>query len=244
MRRTALAATSLAAILASTPSFAVNLVTNGSFENGYVQNTEFGASYPSGAGPTGWSSPSKKAYNLYFDPATATTVNAASRFGGNQKLHSSFTGASPDGGKFVALDGDVNARGPLMQLINGLTPGKNYAVSFYWGAAQLDNRRGPTTEQLDVTFGTVTKSTPVLNNPSKGFTGWFGETLNFKAASASQYLSFLSIGTPTGLPPMAVLDGVSVTTVPEPAAWTMLILGFGWVGLAVRRRAQASTVTA
>ena len=232
----AIAAVVLAA--AAPAAAATNLVTNGSFEAGYVQNTEFGASYPAGAGPVGWTSADAGAYNLYFDPATASSVDAASRFGGRQKFHTSFSGASPDGGKFVALDGDTNYNGPLTQSIAGLTVGKKYAVSFFWGAGQFDNRTGDTTERLDVSFGGTTQSTATLSNPSGGFTGWFAKTLDFTATASTQTLSFLSIGSPAGLPPLAVLDGVSVTAVPEPATWGLMFAGFGLVGVAVRARRQ------
>ena len=227
----------LAALSALPAAAAVNLVQNGGFEQGYVNSTEFGASFPSGAGPTGWTSASANAFNLYLDPATATSVETVTRFGeGGQKLATSFTGASPNGGKFVLLDGDTDYNGALTQQIGGLTIGKTYNVDFYWAASQLQNRTGDTTEQLAVTFGGVTQYTPIVANPSQGFQGWFSQRFSFTATAASDTLSFLSLGTPNGLPPVALLDGVSLTAVPEPAAWALMIAGFGMVGFAARRR--------
>ena len=222
---------------AAMPAAAANLVQNGGFETGYVQSTEFGASFPSGAGPTGWTSASFGAFNLYLDPDTATTTETVTRFSeGGQKLATSFTGASPDGGKFVLLDGDTNFNGALTQSISGLTAGKTYNLTFYWAASQLQNRAGDTTERLDVSFGGVTQSTPTVANPSQGFQGWFSQAFKFTATGPTDVLSFLSVGTPNGLPPVALLDGVSLTAVPEPASWALLLVGFAMVGAAARRR--------
>jgi hypothetical protein len=63
--------------------------------------------------------------------------------------------------------------------------------------------------------------------------GWTEYTYNFVATGASTTLSFASLdNSPYG----PALDGVSVAAVPEPAAWGMLIGGFGLAGLALRRR--------
>ncbi len=238
-----------AALLAATAALpaaaATNFVTNGGFEDGYVQSTEFGASFPTGAGPTGWVSAASNAFNLYLDPTTATTVETVTRFGeAGQKLATSFTGASPLGGKFVVLDGDTSFNGALTQAISGLTAGKSYQVSFYWAGSQLQNRTGDTTERLDVSFGGVTQSTDTVFNASQGFTGWMLQTFRFTATGSDDVLSFLSVGTPNGLPPVALLDGVSLTAVPEPATWGLMLAGFGMIGIAARRRGKSATVAA
>ena len=75
---------------------------------------------------------------------------------------------------------------------------------------------------------------------SQGFTGWFTASMDFTATSASEMLVFLSVGGPTSLPPVALLDGVSLTGVtggaPEPATWAMIGLGFAGLGVAAYRR--------
>lgn len=219
---------------------ATNFVVNGDFENGYQFSTEFNQSFNTGFGPTGWTSNGTRSFNLYLDPATATSVETVTEYGElGQKLALSFPGASPTGGKFVALDGDSGFSGALTQLLTGLNPGSRYNVSFSWGGTQLQNRTGDTTEQLRVGFGDASQLTEILANPSQGFQGWKSVNFVFTATGASQLLSFLSLGTPDGLPPIAVLDGVSVTAVPEPATWALMLAGFGFVGFAARRRRNA-----
>lgn len=237
----------LAALAIAGPASA-NLVTNGSFENvaptsvNASGNFEFGASFPANLNAVvGWSSPDSNAYNLSYDSTNAFTPagNAQGRFvgTGNEFLQpGTGSGPSPDGGRFVALDGDSNFDGPFEQLISGLTPGAQYLLTFSWAAAQVASRVGPTTEQLQVTFGSDVQSTAVVNNPDAGFTGWFSESFTFTADSATQLLSFLSIGTPNGLPPIALLDGVSLVQTPEPAGLALFGLGLAAFAVARSRR--------
>ncbi len=250
MMRIKMLALGLVALGATTAASATNLVTNGSFEqvtSGSPASFEVGPNWHYNGNLIGWTSAaggtanSNNAFNILFDSATATTANADTRYTSSepQKLSSEhYAGPSPDGGNFMALDGDTQANGLFSQTINGLTPGKSYTLTFYWAATQLSNRSGDTTERLDVGFGNDSFSTATVGGPTHYFAGWYQVSHVFTADSASQLLSFLSMGTPNGLPPVALLDGVSLTAnVPEPAAWAMLIVGFGLVGAARRRRA-------
>ncbi len=233
------------------PASAANLIVNGGFETlstpipsgkgGY----EIGVHYNYGQALTGWTSApgsttnANSSFNVLFDASKVLTSEPDTRYSASetQKLsQANFAGASPDGGNFVALDGDIFFNGALSQTVNGLTPGKTYALKFYWAGTQFENRTGDITERLDVSFGPSSFSTATVANPTHGFQGWFLVSKNFKAVSSSQLLSFLSVGTPDGLPPVALLDGVSLSTVPEPQSWALLIAGFGMVGVAARRR--------
>ena len=257
MKMFAIAAVAAATALSAAGAQATEFVTNGGFEAhsaSVTSNTQFGADF-GGQIVTGWTGgggifPAPVDHlQFYYFAGTQTSVSATNEFGDpNAFFHPSLSTLSPNGGNFVALDGDglgsSDFRGTISQNITGLTVGNIYTLSFNWGAAQLINRTGPTTEQLMVTFGGDVFNTVTLANPSGGFSGWKTVTTNFKATSTSQLLTFLSIGSPAGLPPIAVLDGVSLHSgVPEPATWAMLLVGFGGLGAMIRRR-RATTAAA
>ena len=69
------------------------------------------------------------------------------------------------------------------------------------------------------------------------------ETLYFTATGPAEVLSFFAAGGPGGVPPFALLDGVSMMAVPEPSTWAMMLIGFGGLGVAAyrsRRKAAAA----
>ena len=250
MKLKTISAIAAAMAVSTSAHAAVNLVVNGGFEtNSKKFAHEFGASWVYGQTVAGWTSPGVKAFNVWEpDGTTAITINARDRFNPTGSTVSGAQGQylwklppipSADGGAFVILDGDANANGPLQQMIAGLKIGRVYTLTFDWAAVQYKARIGATTEKLKVNFGADTFTTAIVPNPSKGAQGWFTVSHKFTATSTSQLLSFLSIGTPLGLPPAALLDGVSLTTVPEPASWAMMILGFFGLGAALRRRRVA-----
>jgi hypothetical protein len=236
------AATVLAVSLMGTAAFAgPNLVTNGSFNSSvYTVNTQFGTAFgqTNQQGVTGWTG--NNGYDLFFTSASASsTQNSVGQYSstGLEKLYGPVP-ASPDGGSFIGLDGEqtVGVQGGVSQTINGLIIGDSYQLSFDWGAGQVQSRTGMTTEQLQASLGGQSFLTSVVNNPSGGFTGWMTQTFTFTANSTSELLSFLSIGTPLGLPPMAVLDGVSLTQVPEPMSLALLSAGLIGLGIVRSRR--------
>ena len=71
------------------------------------------------------------------------------------------------------------------------------------------------------------------------------ESFKFTANSTSELLSFLAVGTPSGnVPPFALLDGVSLTAVPEPSTWAMMFVGFAGLGYAAFRRRRPAPAAA
>lgn len=141
--------------------------------------------------------------------------------------------SSPVGGNYVALDGSADV-GPLSQQLTGLTIGTEYDLSFYWAAAQQQGYQAPQglTELLKVSLGGQSISTAQISYAQYTFQDWRQVTMRFKADAVDPVLSFLSVGTPNGLPPFALLDGVSLEAVPEPSAALLGVLG----ALALLRR--------
>jgi len=229
----------LLAASAWTGARAVPVITNGGFETtSFTASTQMNTT-----NLTGWST---SGYNFVFFPGTATTTGAASVQYGALILQGTlpsgasngFPATSPSGGNFVGADGDFQV-GAITQTITGLTVGIQYAVSFYWGAAQQNGSAytSATTEQWQVTLGSELHSTPIINNPPQGFTGWLSQSLTYTATSTSEVLSFLAAGTPSGAPPFSLLDGVSITAVAEPASWMTLVAAvLSIIGVANLRR--------
>jgi hypothetical protein len=205
------------------PAHALPIIVNGSFSS----LTNGPGQFDSKTQATGWTS---SGYNFIFAAGTADTTGAPGDFG-TLKLWgpgdgsaNGLTASSPDGGNYVAADGAFEV-GAITQTVNGLTVGAHYAISFYWGAAQQQGFNGATTEQWQVTFGSQQQNTVVLPIADHGFSGWQAQSFTYTATAVSQVLSFLAVGTPNGVPPFALLDGVSISQVPEPAAYGLIGIG-------------------
>jgi hypothetical protein len=191
---------------------------------------------------TGWTSGTNATpfYNFVFGPGAADTTGALTKYNNQLTLWGSNNGgtvtlpsSSPSGGNYIAADGAFEV-GPLSQQLSGLTIGASYDLNFSWAAGQQSGYDGDTTDRFQVSLGAQTFSTPIVNVPSHGFVNWMSQTFRFTADSETPLLSFLSVGTPTGLPPFALLDGVSLQAVPEPSSCLVGALMFG--GLALRRQ--------
>jgi hypothetical protein len=172
---------------------------------------------------------------------------------------------SPGGGNFVAADGASGYNVAIYQTLTSLSAGSVYGVSFWYAAAQQYGFSGNTTEGWQVSLtnsaqttqaaanGTTIQDTATQANiagtstpglASGGFQSWAQQTFYFTAAGSTQVLTFLSMGTPNGQPPMDFLSGVVVTAAPEPASLGMIGLGLvslgGLVGFNRNRARKAA----
>ena len=213
-----------------------NLVSNGSFEedggDGQIGFNTF---------VTGWNvSNPPYSYVMVFGPGAADTTGAWGQYCGGPpgscgpvKLWGPGDGAnngmpatSPDGGSYIAMNGDFQTS-PIFQTVDGLVAGRAYDVTFWWATSQQQYHYGDTQQSITVSLGSERYTTPTYLNPSEGFTGWYKGLAQFTAASTSETLSFLASGGGSEPnPPFALLDGVSMTPVPEPSTWVTMIVGF------------------
>jgi hypothetical protein len=220
-----------------------NLVQNGDFSinggNGQFNHT---------TSATDWYVPNG-GYAFIFANGTADTSGANGQYGnlqlwgtGNGGLDA--IGAPPSGaGQFVALDGAYQVE-PLEQNISGLTVGGTYKVTFDYGFAQQKNFDGATIQDLKISLGGQSFTTPQVSLPSHAFTGWSTDTLTFTATQTTETLSFLAYGNKP-VPPFALVAGVSLTAaVPELSTWAMMLAGFAGLGVAAHLRRRRSALAA
>jgi hypothetical protein len=252
--RTATILTPPALILATVGNAAMaqtNLVQNGNFAiTGGTTSFQFGltgSGYSPSESMADWTS---TGYNFVFLPTSIVASGSSgslSLWSPNSSPASSngFTNASPTGGNFIGADSDYETEA-ISQTITGLTVGKTYAVSFAWAGAQQEgtNYTSPTTDQWSVTLGSSgTQSTQVIDVTGKGFSGWMTQTFDYVATSSTEVLSFLASGSPSGQPPFALLADVSMTQVPEPATWALMLTGLaGLAGIARASRAPGAAI--
>ena len=259
MKSVAITAFVAALVAAGAASAGTDLVQNGGFESLTGPSNNF-IGYPGYTQLVDWSYGAAPLPN-----AAVYTYAGANSFPGapqgpygadgyNYPLFGPGTGYnngfvdSPAGGNFLAVDGEAAYAAPISQTVSGLTPGGQYTVSFVWAGNQFLDASSeaydlPLTVSWQVSLGSQTFTTPVANYASHGFTGWMSQSFTYTASSTSEVLSFLAQGTPNGLPPVALLDGVSLTAIPEPSSWALLALGFAGLGFAAYRR-KAKNVTA
>jgi choice-of-anchor C domain-containing protein len=194
--------------------------------------------------------------NGSFESGLATIGNFTTLNGGDS---TSITGWTVTGGQsaidyigtyWTAADGqrslDLNGLAPGgIQQTFSVVSGQTYQVSF---AMAGNPAGGPVVKTLngivDVTTDGFSFDT---TNTSLSNMGWKMMSFTFTATTTSETLDFESTTTANSQNPTfpfafgPALDNVSVTAVPEPSTWAMMILGFFGVGFMAYRRKSTSS---
>jgi hypothetical protein len=224
MKTTPLAALAAlaAAALAAPATAATNLIVNGDFETPAAPSKGFTIFGGGSHALAGWTvlGPSNNAVALlandYVEPNVAFESES-----GNSALDLSGGGNSgPTAGVSQSVATEV---------------GKSYVLKFWLGNADGNNNYTlPSTLTLALDGGPGIAFTNV--DITRRGVNWQEISFAFRAAKATTNIAFLN-ATPKG-DAFTGLDNVSLGAVPEPAAWSLMIAGFGLMGAALRRRPQ------
>jgi hypothetical protein len=146
---------------------------------------------------------------------------------------------TPYGNQFGFIQTYNNAGSAISWTVNGLTAGAQYTLSFYDVGGS-----GPVgVNPLTVTF---TGATALVSNDFTPLTtGWLSNAMSFRATAASATITFNA--SPTGGNLLSGIDNLSVSSVPEPASWAMMLVGFfglGGVLRSVRRHRLSGSAAA
>ena len=205
-----------AALLLASSASAVTVV-NGSFEDGIV--------LPDGGFTT-------------LDTGDTTSIPGWEVLTAGVDYISTYWQAS-DGTR--SLDLSAGTSGGVMQTITGLEIGKHYRVTFDLSAnpgGALGTKRALVSETDGVAESRFYELTAANTNADMLYQTY---TYDFVASHTFGDLQFRSEEfNPYGI----VLDNVSISIVPEPAVWGLMIAGFGLAGFAARRRTRMRTTLA
>ena len=146
------------------------------------------------------------------------------------ELRNNVSGAAQQGSNFVELDTDMNSG--MAQSINA--SGK--VLLSFWYSARPGTAAG--TNDIKVKLGSF--SAIVLNGVgnASNANNWqhFTQVVDL-GTKPSSVLAFYSLGSSDGYG--GALDNISVTAVPEPETYAMLLAGLGLMGCIARRRKQS-----
>ena len=166
------------------------------------------------------------------------------------------------GQRCLDLDGTTNSGGTIVTKNSfAFTANQLVTLSFDLAGSQRGDAPNPftagflfgqTTDVLQFTpsggFGTVAPANGLgLSQVSYGGTvdsafPYTNFALSFRTRSAGTLQAFLSTGSNDNIGPLLDNVSLSISAVPEPATWMMMISGFGIVGGAMRRRGAAGKV--
>jgi len=140
---------------------------------------------------------------------------------------------TPAGGH-NSLDLNGTGKSSISQILSTVV-GQVYTLSFDLAGNPFG---GSAVKSLSVNFGPAGLYDFNITGHSGGNMGWTHYTTQFAAVSTYTTLSFASL-VPGNAGP--ALDNISVSAVPEPETYAMLLAGLGLMGTMARRRKQTKS---
>ncbi|MDB5578010.1 MAG: sorting protein [Bradyrhizobium sp.] len=135
---------------------------------------------------------------------------------------------APDGNQTAFIQAYQGGGGEIDWLLTGLTTGQSYRLSFSSAGSLIVPSATFTVGGLGLTQTSFTPGTTFST-----------QNLYFTATGTAGQISFVTPGAPGNA--ASALDSFAISAVPEPASWALMLLGFGFLGVALRRRANVKT---
>ncbi len=145
------------------------------------------------------------------------------------ELQNNVAGAPAPTGGNVFVELDSNANSSMSRVINDAG---TYSLSFLYSPRP---NVGSGSNGIEVLLNNVLLNPPgtVTGGPF-GATSWSTISTGAFDVTAGSILTFRAVGTSDSLG--GYVDNITLSAVPEPATWAMMIGGFGIVGGTLRRR--------
>jgi len=196
-----------------------NLVTNGSFETFAGPLNQNGKTWGQFATLDGWNQLNGDKFEIQLAKDFQTNATG---------FYNSFNSSSSDGTAHY-LEINANRLDIVGQTLTTVA-GQNYKLSFDY-SGRSDSGAG-NNSKADVYWGEELVAS--LNETPNS--GWKTFNYTLAATSASTLLKFQSIGPTGNVSYGSYLDAVSVSAVPEPETYGMMLAGLSLIGLIARRK--------
>ena len=228
-----------AALLASMPATAANLLTNGGFEAAPVGV----ALVPNQYAPNGMVQqyPAAAITSQYLSGWTIATPGESNLQRAPYVNYALYPGSAYEGSQFFSLNwsplGSVTLNNSIAQ---SFSLGAASSLQFSIAMATESGFDGSTLQVIITNSANAIVAQSGLLTNSKGKGVWDVKNWDFNLDSGSYSIALHGIG--AGNAWDVILDDARLeaspipNAVPEPATWAMMITGFGFVGASLRRR--------
>lgn len=222
-----------AAVLVAGPAHATTVIYTQSFEtsDGALNANNYNGYFYSSASAAGNFSTNNPMQGVNFSAVTFTNSSGIQANGSAWN----FAGAPAGGSQTAFIQSNGGAAGQISLGLPSLTLGDQYRVTF-----DLAQRAGYGIDPITVTIDGKTETFSALTSTSSVTTSWTPYTFTF-TADGSMNPSLVFSGLTQSGDTSVGLDAVSVAAVPEPTTWFMMLLGFGMIGFAMRKRSITRT---